>query len=94
MDCAAQVMQLAATDLHPLDNLSRMGMDSLMAVEFEIMLAAKWGRRLPIAAILARESLVNLASRLAGDCGSMVGAERNWSDETAEEITLVQPALD
>ncbi len=94
VDCAAQVMQLAASDLHPHDNLSRMGMDSLMAVEFEIMLAARWGRKLPIAAILGRESLVNLAAQLADDSGSMIGTERIWSNRTAEEVTLVQPALD
>ena len=61
----SQVMRLNERDLHPNSNLSKLGLDSLMAVELQIMLAANWGAGLGLADLLGRASLLDLAAKLA-----------------------------
>lgn len=66
-DCAAQILGLPATAFAEQDVLVRKGIDSLMAVELQLLLRERWGRELPLAELLGRSSLGELAGRIAVD---------------------------
>ncbi|HKO97577.1 MAG TPA: type I polyketide synthase [Pyrinomonadaceae bacterium] len=67
---SAQILRLPLETLSAETNLSRVGLDSLMAVELQLMLAEKWHKPLDISAILGRESLGSLANLLAQEFGA------------------------
>ncbi|MFT4184447.1 MAG: acyltransferase domain-containing protein, partial [Rhizobium sp.] len=66
-DCAAQILGLPAAAFAEQDVLVRKGIDSLMAVELQLLLRERWGRELPLAELLGRSSLGELAGRIAAD---------------------------
>lgn len=64
-DCAAQISGLPASAFTEQDVLARKGIDSLMAVELQLLLAERWGREFPLSEILGRSSLGRLADQMA-----------------------------
>ncbi|AYG70174.1 MULTISPECIES: type I polyketide synthase [unclassified Rhizobium] len=66
-DCAAQISGLPASAFTDQDVLARKGIDSLMAVELQILLAERWGREFPLSDILGRSNLGRLADQMAAN---------------------------
>jgi acyl transferase domain-containing protein/acyl carrier protein len=92
IDFAAQVLRLDPSDLRPHDNLVRLGLDSLMAVELQIMIAADWGSEIAIADLLGRESLQGLAGRIVAATGSL--PERGNVERKAKRASHDLPAVE
>ncbi|MEZ2219730.1 SDR family NAD(P)-dependent oxidoreductase [Rhizobium sp. RCC_161_2] len=66
-DCAAQISGLPVSTFTEQDVLARKGIDSLMAVELQLLLAERWGREFPLSDILGRSSLGRLADQMAAN---------------------------
>jgi acyl carrier protein len=75
--------QTAALDLH--EPLQRLGMDSLMALEFSNALQSEIGVRLPVVRFLGENTLAALVAEVL-DCLREVAASDDEADEWVEGI--------
>ncbi|MGY5778530.1 SDR family NAD(P)-dependent oxidoreductase [Rhizobium sp. LEGMi135b] len=67
VDCASQISGLPVSGFTEEDVLVRKGIDSLMAVELQLLLLERWGREFPLSDILGRSSLGRLADQMAAN---------------------------
>jgi len=90
----AQILRLPAETLGADTVLSRMGMDSLMAVELQLTLAENWSEPLDVFDLLGRESLLSLASRLSQAVAESSTDQRNSLEEAEPHPDKVHALMD
>jgi hypothetical protein len=94
LQACAQILRLPANTLNAETTLSRVGMDSLMAVELQLMLGENWTRPLDISAILGRESVASLASLLAQEIDAPPLMESNTEKQPDADVVMIHVSAD
>jgi NAD(P)-dependent dehydrogenase (short-subunit alcohol dehydrogenase family)/acyl carrier protein len=94
LQASVQILRLPADKLSAETTLSRVGMDSLMAVELQLMLAENWNKPLDISAILGRESLGSLASLLAQEIDASPSIESNTEKQPDADLVMIHVSAD
>ena len=94
LQACAQILRLPANTLSAETTLSRVGLDSLMAVELQLMLAENWDKPLDISALLGRGSLGSLATLLAQEIDASPSLESNTEKQPDADLVMIHVSAD
>jgi acyl transferase domain-containing protein/short-subunit dehydrogenase len=89
---AAEVLRLDPAQMNEQTVLVQLGMDSLLAVELQIVLFSRWSQPLPLSLLLGREPLRLLAEELLKGTRDAVPAAQDESSVTPNLLSAVPPA--